>query len=326
MNVVRFERRCCNIVDFVPSYINQYKTGELNKKREELTKKLESCDLCPRECRVNRNKHIGSCRVGNTIKVSEYVLYPGEEPVLHGKNGAGAVFFSNCTMRCVYCQNFQFSQLGKGKELSSKELGEVFLDLQFKKGASNLDLVTATPYLPFIFDALIYAIERGFSLPIVWNTSSYENVETLKFLEGIVDIYLPDIRYTSNIVGKRYSGVKDYWSKAQLAIREMYRQIGEAFILEEDTNELKRGIIIRLLVLPNHLNQTKEALKFIKYELSENIHISLMDQYVPVYKAKQYEKISRYLSKSEYVEVVNYMNYLGFKNGWIQTHLLDKSY
>jgi len=309
-------------VNFVPSYVKQYETGELNKKKEKLMRKLENCDLCPRECRINRNKYIGSCRVGNKIKVSEFVLYPGEEPVLQGEKGAGAVFFSNCTMRCVYCQNFQFSQLGRGKEISSKELGEIFLILQFEKGASNLDLVTATPYLPFIFDALIYAIERGFSLPIIWNTSSYEKVETLEILEGIIDIYLPDIRYTSNIVGKKYSGVKDYWSNAQLAVKEMYRQIGDTFILDDETYELKRGIIIRLLVLPNYLNQVKEALKFIKYEISENVHISLMDQYVPVYKAKQYEKISRYLHKSEYEEVISYMESLGFKNGWIQTHLL----
>jgi putative pyruvate formate lyase activating enzyme len=190
--------------------------------------------------------------------------------------------------------------------------------------AANLDLVTATPYLPFIFDALIYAIERGFRLPIVWNTSSYESIETLKLMENVVDIYLADIRYTSNIVGKRYSGVKDYWSNAQIAIKEMYRQVGETFLLDEKSNILKRGIIIRILVLPNLINQAKEALKFLKYEISKKIHVSLMDQYVPVYKAKNYEKLSRYLYKSEYQEVVDYLYELGFENGWIQTHKLKE--
>ncbi|WP_121958544.1 radical SAM protein [Petrotoga sp. 9PWA.NaAc.5.4] len=289
-------------------------------------KKLNNCDICPRDCKINRNLHFGSCRVGNKVKVSEFVLYPGEEPVLNGKYGAGGVFFSNCTMRCVYCQNFQFSQLGRGKEISTLELGEIFLKLQFEKKATNLDLVTATPYLPYIFEALIYAIEKGFSLPIVWNTSSYETIETLKLLEGVVDIYLADIRYTSDIVGKRYSGVKDYWTKTQLAIKEMYRQLGKSFVLDEKTNELKKGIIIRLLVLPNFLNQTKEALKFLKYEISEEIYISLMDQYVPVFKAKNYKKLSRYLYKSEYEEVISYMQELGFKNGWIQTHNLPDLY
>jgi len=250
-------------------------------------------------------------------------LYPGEEPVLKGENGAGGVFFSNCTMRCIYCQNFNFSQLGHGKIISNVQLGEIFLKLQFDMKAANLDLVTATPYLPFIFDALIYAIEHGFTLPIVWNTSSYEKLETLRILEDVVDIYLADIRYTSNIIGKRYSGVKDYWIQAQLAIKEMYRQLGDKFILD-DTGTLKRGMIVRILVLPNLINQSKEALKFLKYEISQNIHISLMDQYVPVYKAKKDDKLNRYLYKHEYDEVLDYFNELGFENGWMQNHKLKE--
>ncbi len=284
--------------NFLPSYMRLYESGELHKRRDYLIKRLEKCDLCPRQCKVNRLKTVGSCRVG----------------VLKGENGAGGVFFSNCTMRCVYCQNFNFSQLGFGKKISTESLAKIFLKLQNEMKAANLDLVTATPYLPFIFDALIYAIERGFRLPIVWNTSSYESIETLKLMKDVVDIYLADIRYTSNIVSKRYSGVKDYWSNAQLAIKEMYRQIGETFLVDEKSNVLKRGIIIRILVLP----------KFLKYEISEKIHISLMDQYVPVYKAKNYEKLSRYLYKSEYKEVVDYLYKLGFENGWIQTHNLKE--
>ncbi|RAO98407.1 radical SAM protein [Petrotoga sp. 9PW.55.5.1] len=307
----------------LPSYIKLYESGVLHKRRDYLIKKLDSCDICPRECKINRLEKIGGCKVGNEVKISEYVLYPGEEPVLKGENGAGGVFFSNCTMRCIYCQNFNFSQLGHGKIISNVQLGEIFLKLQFDMKAANLDLVTATPYLPFIFDALIYAIEHGFTLPIVWNTSSYEKLETLRILEDVVDIYLADIRYTSNIIGKRYSGVKDYWIQAQLAIKEMYRQVGDNFILD-DTGALKRGMIVRILVLPNLINQSKEALRFLKYEISQNIHISLMDQYVPVYKAKKDDKLNRYLYKHEYDEVLDYFNELGFENGWMQKHKLKE--
>jgi len=304
-----------------PSYINLYKTGELKRRKELLYKKLRSCDLCPHRCMVDRTEKPGYCKVRDMTRISEYVLYPGEEPPLTGKTGAGGIFFSNCNMNCIYCQNFKFSQEGFGKEITVEGLSEIFLEIQNNKKAVNLDLITATAYLPFIYDALIIAIEKGFRLPIVWNTSSYESVETLKLLDGVVDIYLADIRYTSNAIGKKYSGVKDYWTVCEQAIFEMYRQIGNDFILDNE-NILKRGIILRILVLPSNIQQAIQALKFIKYDLSDRIAVSLMDQYVPVNHTKNFPEMDRFLKKSEYEAVVDVMQELELINGWVQEHKL----
>lgn len=307
-----------------PSYMKLYKSGELHKRRDILYNHINKCTLCPIKCNANRKLNNGFCGANDKIKISEYVLYPGEEPPLTGNTGAGGVFFSNCSMSCVYCQNFLFSQKGNGKYKTVENLAEIFMNLQEVKKAKNLDLITATPYLPFIFDALIIAIEKGFSLPIVWNTSSFENPEIIELLDDVVDIYLPDIRYTSNILGKKYSKVNNYWDYAKKSIKMMYNQVGNKFHIDEN-GILLRGMIIRILVLPNHINQAKEALKFIKYELSDNIHISLMDQYVPVNEVKKYPKLNRFLYKEEYEEVVKYLEELELKNGWIQKHNL-KSY
>ncbi|MDO7977645.1 radical SAM protein [Oceanotoga sp. DSM 15011] len=307
-------------MNFEPSYMKLYENGKLKEIKEVLYKKLEKCDLCPRKCNINRYKNNGLCGANDKIKISEFVLYPGEEPPLTGNTGAGGIFFSNCSMNCIYCQNFKFSQEGLGKNITVEDLKNIYLDIQNNKKAVNLDLITATAYLPFIIDALILAIEEGFRLPIVWNTSSYENVEIIELLRDIVDIYLPDIRYTSNIIAKRLSNVKNYQDSMQSTLREIYKQIGNDYI--EEKGILKRGIIVRILVLPNYINQAKEALKFLKYEISENIRISLMDQYVPVYKAKNSEKLGRFLKKNEYEEVVQTMIDLDLKNGWTQHHKL----
>ncbi|APT75072.1 radical SAM protein [Marinitoga sp. 1137] len=283
-----------------------------------LYEKLFSCNLCPKQCQINRHKHVGVCGVSNKIKVSEFVLYKGEEPPLVGDTGAGGVFFSNCVMKCVYCQNFNFSQKGFGKEFNVEELAEKFLWLQNEKKVKNIDLVTATPYLPFIFDALIIAIENGLNIPLLWNTSSYETVETLKFLDGVIDIYLADIRYTTEYAANRYSKTPDYWKFAQDAVKEMYRQVGSNYIFEN--NLLKRGLIIRILVLPNNIDEAQGALKFVA-KLDKNILVSLMDQYVPVYKTKEYPEINRILKYSEYNKVIDTMVELDL-DGWIQEHKL----
>ncbi|KLO23430.1 radical SAM protein [Marinitoga sp. 1197] len=305
-------------MNYTPGYIKLYETRDLHKRRDLLYEKLVSCDLCPKNCKINRHKNIGFCKVGDKIKVSEFVLYKGEEPPLVGNTGAGGVFFSNCSMRCVYCQNFNFSQKGFGKEFSAKELANKFIWLQNEKNVQNIDLVTATPYLPFIYDALILAIEKGLKIPLLWNTSSYETVETLKFLDGIVDIYLADIRYTSQYAANRYSKTPDYWQFAKDAIVEMYTQIKGEYVFEN--NIMKKGLIIRILVLPNNIDEAKEALKFIS-KINKNILVSLMDQYVPVYKAKEYPEINRLLKQTEYEKVINTMIDLDL-NGWIQEHKL----
>lgn len=303
---------------YIPGYIKLYENSELHKRRDLLYEKLNSCDLCPKKCKVNRYESIGVCRVGDRIKISEFVLYKGEEPPLVGDTGAGGVFFSNCVMKCVYCQNFNFSQKGFGKEFSVEELADKFLWLQNEKKVQNIDLVTATPYLPFIFDALILSVEKGLKIPLVWNTSSYESVETLKLLDGVVDIYLADIRYTTEYAARRYSRTPDYWDFAKEAVKEMYNQTRGQYIFENDI--MKKGLIIRVLVLPNNIDEAKDTLKFIA-KLDKNILVSLMDQYVPVYMTKEYPEINRLLKKSEYDKVVDTMLELGL-DGWIQEHKL----
>ncbi|OOC42695.1 radical SAM protein [Thermosipho sp. 1074] len=274
---------------------------------------LKRCTLCPRKCMINRYEKRGICGTDFKIKIANILLHKGEEPPISGKNGAGIVFFSGCPMKCVYCQNMGFSQKGIGKEISIEKLSDAFLKLQ-ESGAHTLDLVTATQYVPQIIEALNIAKSKGFKLPVVYNTSSYENVETLKMLEGYVDIYLADIRYTNSMYGKIYSKVDNYWEIAQVAIKEMYRQVGP-FIKD-------KGLIIRILVLPNNVSGHFKALRFV-LELDPRIPVSLMSQYIPHFGAKNDPLIGRKITKSEYTEAVEYMELLGLK-GWIQTDEKEK--
>ncbi|HCF39029.1 MAG TPA: radical SAM protein [Thermosipho africanus] len=276
---------------------------------------LERCILCPRKCKVNRYEKKGICGADYKVRVSNILLHKGEEPPISGENGAGIIFFSGCPMKCIYCQNMGFSQKGIGKEISIEKLAEAFLTLQ-ENGAETLDLVTATQYVPQVIEALKIAKNKGFNLPVVYNTSSYENVETLKMLEGYVDIYLADIRYTNSMYGEKYSKVQNYWEIAQAAIKEMYRQVG-AF-----SQENKKGVIIRILVLPNNVSGHFKALRFIA-ELDPKIPVSLMSQYLPHFGAKNDPLIGRKITKAEYIEAVEYMELLGL-NGWIQLDEKDR--
>ena len=276
---------------------------------DKLYSRLYSCDICPRHCRVDRSKYKGLCGAGWNIKISNALLHFGEEPPIVGTGGSGTVFFSGCPMKCVYCQNFGFSQLTRGVELSEEDLATIMLDLQ-RAGAENINLVTASQYLPHVLRSLEIASRNGLHIPIVWNTSSYESVESLKMLNGVVDIYLADIRYVENETGMKYSRVPDYWSVAKEAIKEMYKQVG-AF-------DGKKGLIIRILVFPNRITDHKRALNFIANELSRDVPVSIMRQYMPVFKAKEYPEIQRKVSNSEYEEVVEHAERLGL-GGWIQT-------
>lgn len=296
-----------------PVYLEKFENGYLDSLIETLEKELESCTLCPKNCRVNRNTGVtGYCKQQKDPRVANVVLHFGEEPPLVGDRGAGAVFFSGCSMSCVYCQNFGFSQNNTGMDLTFEGLGEVFLNIQ-EEGAETLDLVTPTPNLPGILKALKYAVERGFELPIVYNTSGYEKVETLRMLEGIVDIYLTDIRYCDDEMGKIYSKVPDYWSVTKKAVKEMFRQVG-AF---KEVDGMKRGVIIRHLVLPNGIAGTEEMAEFVAFELSLSVPISLMSQYRPVYKAKKCPEISRRISVEEYEIALDILETYGL-NGWMQ--------
>lgn len=277
---------------------------------------LEECKLCPIQCKINRNKgELGRCKAGNKIQLGLYSLHFDEEPCISGKKGSGTVFFSNCNLKCKFCQNYKISCEGKGEEITIERLAKIFLEEQ-ENGANNINLVTAAPYVLHIIEAIKLAKKQGLRIPILYNTSGYETIETLKKLDGYIDIYLPDFKYYDNNLALRLSRVKDYREVAKKAIIEMYRQVGEN---EYDENGLlKKGMIIRHLVLPNNIQNSKDVLKWIKENMPENITISLMAQYFPTYKACEDREINRKLTRKEYEEIENYLYDLGIENGYMQ--------
>lgn len=272
---------------------------------------LSNCRLCPVECGVDRRSQLGQCGVGDAAKLSSVVLHFGEEPPISGETGAGTIFFTGCNMRCVYCQNTNFSQKGLGVEVDVEELADFFLDLQ-QSGAKTLNLVTPTPNLIFIVEALWIARQRGFNLPVVYNTSSYEKLETLRMLEGIVDIYLADLRYADDVTGMRYSKVPDYFSVASKALIEMHRQVGPFY------EEKMKGLIVRHLVLPNDVARSRDVLDFVYFCLSSSVPVAIMSQYNPVFGARNDPVIGRRITKEEYERVIDYALELGL-SGWMQT-------
>lgn len=276
---------------------------------------LEKCAICPHNCGINRlNNQIGRCKSKDTVKVALYSTHNFEEPCISGKKGSGTVFFSNCNMNCVFCQNYEISQKGKGKEISIEELADIFIKQQ-KKDVENINLVTPTSYVPQIIEAIKIARGNGLKLPIVYNTNGYEKVETLKMLDGFVDIYLPDFKYSDNELGKRLSKVDNYFEIATEALKEMYRQTGKAVF--NDKGIMQRGMIIRHLVLPNHILNSRRVLKWIN-ENMHDVYVSVMAQYFPTYKAKEIDDINRKLTKEEYEQIENYLYRLDLENGYIQ--------
>lgn len=278
-------------------------------------KELDICELCPVRCKVNRNKNqLGRCKAGNKIKLGLYSLHFDEEPCISGESGSGTVFFSNCNLKCKFCQNYKISCEGKGKEITIEELAQIFINQQ-ENGANNINLVTGTPYVIHIIEAIKLAKKQGLEIPIVYNTSGYEKIETLKKLEGYIDIYLPDFKYYDNNLAKRLSGVKNYREITQKAILEMYRQVGKN---EYDENGiLKKGMIIRHLVLPNNIENSKDILKWIKQNVADST-VSIMAQYFPTYRALEDNEINRKLTKEEFEEIENYVYKLEIENGYIQ--------
>ena len=283
-----------------------------------MQKELEKCELCPHRCKVNRNKNqIGRCKATNKIKLGLYSVHNFEEPCISGEKGSGTVFFSNCNFNCVYCQNYEISQQGKGKEITIEELAKIFLKQQ-EKDVENINLVTPTSYVPQIIEALKIAKSKGLKLPIVCNTNGYENIETLKMLEGYIDIYLPDLKYAEDDLGKKYSKIDNYFEIATKAIKEMEKQVGIAELNENGV--MKKGMIVRHLVLPGHLENSKKVLKWMNENLNKEIYISVMAQYFPTYKAKteEYSEINRKLTTEEWEEIENCIDGLDFENGFIQ--------
>jgi putative pyruvate formate lyase activating enzyme len=290
---------------------------ELQKRIDAAYQLLESCRVCPRECGVNRlkNDKLGFCRSGLNPVVSSANAHHGEEPPISGIKGSGTIFFANCNLRCVYCQNYPISQLGNGAEKTPGELACQMLFLQ-EQGCHNLNLVTPTHFMPQILKALGIARERGYTIPVVYNTSGYESLEALQLLDGIVDIYLADMRYSDDTIAVRYSTATHYPEINRMAIKEMYRQVGN---LEVDKHGIaKRGLIIRHLVLPNGLSGTEAIMKFLAKEISRDVFISLMSQYFPAYKAQGCVELSRRITAEEYEEAHRIMLKYGLENGWTQ--------
>ena len=277
---------------------------------------LKECTVCPHNCKINRlDNKIGFCKGRDTVKIALSSLHYFEEPCISGTNGSGTIFFSNCNLKCIYCQNYKISWEAKGEEKTIDDLANIMLDQQ-AKGAHNINLVTPTMYAYQIIEAIKIAKEKGLNIPIIYNTNSYENIETIKALKGYIDVYLPDLKYYDNNLGKKYSNINNYFDYASEAIKEMFNQVGNP---EFDENGLiKKGVIIRHLVLPNHIQNSKNVLKWIKDNLNENVYISLMAQYFPCHKAKENEMLNRKLTKHEYKEIENYFYLLDFKNGYIQ--------
>ena len=276
---------------------------------------LEKCTICPHNCGINRyNGQVGRCKAKDTVKIALYSTHNFEEPCISGKKGSGTVFFSNCNLNCIFCQNYEISQQGKGKEITIQELAEIFIKQQ-EKDVENINLVTPTSYVPQIIEAIKIARKNGLILPIVYNTNGYEKVETLKMLEGYIDIYLPDLKYSDDLLAKRLSKVDNYFEIATNAIKEMYRQVGNAKFDEDGI--MQKGMIIRHLVLPNHILNSRKVLKWINDNMSD-VYVSVMAQYFPTYKAKKIGDINRKLTKEEYEEIEDYLYRLNLENGYIQ--------
>lgn len=277
---------------------------------------LEKCKICPHNCGVNRlNGNIGRCKSNGNIKLAMASIHNFEEPCISGENGSGTVFFSNCNMNCVFCQNYKITQQGLGREISIEELAEIFIDEQ-NKNAENINLVTPTMYVYHIIEAIKIAKNKGLKIPIVYNSNGYENVETIKKLDGYIDIYLPDLKYYDDDLVFKYSGVKNYFENATSAIKEMYNQVGSPVL--DENGMMKKGLIIRHLVLPNNLQNSKDVLKWINDNIDKKVFVSVMAQYFPTNRAKEFPEINRKLTKEEYEEIENYLYSLDLDNGYIQ--------
>lgn len=306
-----------------PIYLKLYTSGELDKRTALLKKNLTECTLCPRNCKVDRvSGKLGFCRASSKIRVAFYKKHFEEEPPISGRNSSGVIFFSNCTGRCVFCQNFYFSQQKTGFEITEEELARIMLRIK-RWGCHNVNLVTSTQYLPQVLSALKIAIKDGFDIPLVFNSSGYESLETLKLLDGIIDIYLPDMKYSDDAIARELSGFENYVQINREAVSEMFRQVG---ILKLDNKGIaKRGLIIRHLILPGDSAGSGKILKFISENLSKEVHISLMDQYFPEYNAPRFNRINRAIFEEEYQSVISLFYEYGLENGWIQEHITNNN-
>jgi putative pyruvate formate lyase activating enzyme len=298
------------------NYHDLYQSGELLMRVREAYRRLESCDLCPHDCGVNRIKgERGICGAGLKPKIASANVHRGEEPPISGTNGSGTIFLSGCSLKCVFCQNFPISQFGNGEEIATRELAARMLKLQ-RQDVHNLNFVTPTHYLPQILAALWLAIAQGFALPVVWNTSGYEKVDALQLLDGVVSIYLPDMKYSDDNLARLISGAPDYCSINRSAVTEMLRQVGQLRVSEEGI--ATGGLIIRHLVLPDGRAGSLETLPWIAKNLGQETHIALMSQYFPAHKATEIQGMNRPVNHEEYDAAVDSLAEAGLENGWVQ--------
>jgi len=318
-------------LSYCPSYLDLFKTGKFNEIKRNLNSRLSNCDLCNNFCYINRNNEKGNCFSGIKPIVSSYCIHFGEESVLVGdkdintERGVGNIFFGNCNLKCVYCQNYQISQNPLNEELyesSESNLADIIIELQ-SKNVNSIGFVSPTHFIPQIISSLEIAIDKGFNIPLIYNTNTYDSLEVIKIIDGIIDIYLPDLKYYKNINSLLYSNAKNYFEIAKKNIIEMYNQVGSELIIEDGV--LKRGMIIRHLILPNEIAGSYEILKFIS-ELDNNITISLMAQYYPAHNANKYPLISRCIEESEYDKVLDIIDKFGLENGYIQEFESNKYY
>jgi putative pyruvate formate lyase activating enzyme len=308
-------------------YIALYRSGELERRAEALEARLSACDICPRECGVNRLEgRRGFCHSASWPIVASVGAHHGEEPALSGSRGSGTVFFGNCNMRCVYCQNYQISQDYKAQrrnEVETGALAEHFLYLQ-DLGCHNINLVSPSHFVPQIVRAVVEAVPLGLRLPLVYNTSSYDSVATLRELDGVVSIYLADLRYASDKWGRRFSKAPDYVERSRAAIKEMYRQVGE--LVTDEAGIARKGLIVRHLILPNGIAGSRDSLSWLVGELSPRVAVSLMSQYFPAHRARRHRLLARTISAEEYDEISRLVDELGIENGWMQGMSASRNY
>ena len=299
---------------FTPSYVFLFERGELQEKVQLLKKFLEKCTLCPRECGINRlNGEVGVCQAGLELKVSSAFPHFGEEPPLVGYHGSGTIFLTHCNLRCTFCQNYDISHLGNGEPMTSSGMARVMVRLQ-EMGCHNINFVTPTHYAPQIIASLPEAVEMGLRLPIIYNCSGYESVEVIRLLEGVVDIYMPDVKYLNSGPSKNFSNAPDYPEVVKEVLREMHRQVGDLTVDSKGIAE--RGLLIRHLVMPNGMSSSESVLRFIAEEISVHSYVNIMDQYRPEYRAHEFPEINRRITQKEYLETIQwarrYQLYRGF--------------
>lgn len=303
-----------------PNYLSLHHSGELARRAAEARARLECCELCPRRCRVNRlDGERSVCGFGELPVVASWNVHPWEEPPISGTRGSGTVFFSGCTGRCLFCQNYPISQLRHGQQVSHERLAAMMLELQNKKHCHNINYVTPTHFIPAILAAVDIAAARGLHIPLVYNTSGYESVESLQLLDGVIDIYLPDAKYADDTIARQLSGFADYVEHNHAALKEIYRQMGDELVLDEH-GIAQRGMIIRHLVLPENLAGTPQVLRWIANALSPRVHVSLMDQYFPAHKAHAHPQLNRKITLEEYEAALDAFDAAGLENGWMQEH------